>query len=192
MTAKARALPPLMTVDEFLDWPGDGARYELVDGVLRAMDSPGDTHGTIDANLVYLLTAHLVSMLPHCRVVSGIGVQPRVRADWNFRVPDLAVTCEPNEKGARSVPEPFLIVEFLSPSNAADTWDNVRTYTTLPSVTEIVVIYTTRQRADVFTRDEKGHWPANGLEITTGDVAFHSLDLTVPLPRFYRNTWLAT
>lgn len=33
----ARKLPDLMTVEEFLDWPGDrdGNKYDLVDGVPR-------------------------------------------------------------------------------------------------------------------------------------------------------------
>jgi len=36
MTTVATRLPPLMTVADFVDWPGDGTstRYELVDGVL--------------------------------------------------------------------------------------------------------------------------------------------------------------
>ena len=48
MTA-ARKLPPMMTVDDFLCWEGDGTdtRYELVDGVLRAM-SPA-TNRPLDA-----------------------------------------------------------------------------------------------------------------------------------------------
>jgi hypothetical protein len=51
MTA-ARKLPPLMTVDDFLAWPGDGTatRYELVDGVLRAMAPTTNAHGIIQSN----------------------------------------------------------------------------------------------------------------------------------------------
>ena len=54
MADAARKLPPLMTVAEFLEWPGDGTgtRYELVDGVLRAMAPASDNHGTIQTNLI--------------------------------------------------------------------------------------------------------------------------------------------
>ena len=47
-------LPPPMTVDEFIAWPGDGTatKYELVDGALRAQDPASDTHGTIDRKSV--------------------------------------------------------------------------------------------------------------------------------------------
>ena len=50
MTGTAtRNHPPLMTVDEFIKWPGDGTgtRYELVNGELRAQDPASDAHGTI-------------------------------------------------------------------------------------------------------------------------------------------------
>ena len=48
---------PIAVVIDFIDWPGDGTstRYELVDGVLRAMAPGSDTHNTIVANLAGLL-----------------------------------------------------------------------------------------------------------------------------------------
>ena len=163
MPTSAKRLPPMMTVAEFLEWTGDGtgARYELVDGELRAQDGPSDAHGTIHSNVTYALIGHFRNSGTNCRVVVGAGVRPRVRADWNYRLPDLAVTCQPNVSGARDVPDPILLIELLSPSNAAETWDNVRNYTTLPSVKEIVVIWTTLRKANVLLRDKDGNWPEN-------------------------------
>ena len=112
-----------------------------------------------------------------------------MRADWNYRIPDLAVTCEPNTQGGRRVPDPLLIIEFLSPSNAADTWDNVRNYATMPSVKEIVVVHTTRVLAEVLTRDANGHWPENAVE-TKATIAFASIALDLPMSEVYRLTWL--
>jgi Uma2 family endonuclease len=39
MTALPKLVPSRMTVEEFLDWPGDGSatKFELVDGEPRAM-----------------------------------------------------------------------------------------------------------------------------------------------------------
>jgi Uma2 family endonuclease len=39
MVALPKLAPSRMTVDEFLDWPGDGSaqKFELIDGELRAM-----------------------------------------------------------------------------------------------------------------------------------------------------------
>ena len=58
-----------MTVADFIDWPGDGTstRYELVDGVLRAMAPGSDTHNTIVANLAGLLWQHLRQSRPECK-----------------------------------------------------------------------------------------------------------------------------
>ena len=49
------------TVEQFLDWPGDGRAkyYELVDGVVRAMSLASTTHGTIQGNLAFVIGAHL-------------------------------------------------------------------------------------------------------------------------------------
>jgi Uma2 family endonuclease len=194
MSSAAVKLPTLMTVEEFLDWPGDGTgrRYDLVDGELRAQDAPSETHGSIHATVSYLLTAHLRAKHPSCRVVIGGGVNPRLQAKWNFRIPDLSITCGRNEKGAREVPDPVIIIELLSPSNRTETWDNVRNYATLPSVSEIVVIETTSVSADVLVRGDKGLWPANSLKVEAGGfVVLASIGFEMPLNEAYRGTHLA-
>jgi Uma2 family endonuclease len=194
MSSVAAKLPTLMTVEEFLDWPGDGSgrRYDLVDGELRAQDAPSDTHGRIHSNVAFLLTGHLRKKHPSCSVVIGGGVKPRLQAKWNYRIPDLSVTCGRNEKGAREVPDPVIIVELLSPSNRAETWDNVRNYATLPSVSEIVVIDTESVSADVLVLDDKGLWPANPLKVDAGGfVVFASIGFKMPLNEAYRGTHLA-
>ena len=194
MSSAAIKLPILMTVDEFLDWPGDGTGrwYDLVDGELRAQDAPSETHGSMHARVAYLLTAHLDKRLPSCRVVIGGGVKPRLRAQWNYRIPDLAVTCGRNEKGAREVPDPVVIIELLSPSNRAETWDNVRNYATLPSVSEIVVIDTESVSADLLARDDKGLWPANSVKVLAGGViSLASISFDLPLNEVYQGTHLA-
>jgi Uma2 family endonuclease len=140
----------------------------------------------------YLLTAHLRAVLPSCRVVIGGGVRPRLQAKWNYRSPDIAVTCGPSKKGAREVPDPVIIIELLSPSNRTETWDNVRNYATLPSVSEIIVIDTTSVSADVLARDAKGLWPANPLKVEVGGfVAFVSIGFEMPLNDVYQGTHLA-
>ena len=192
MTAQ-RKLPPMMTVADFIEWPGDGlgTRYELVDGVLRAMASASDAHNTIVANLGALLWIHLrTSGLP-CRVVNAPGVQPHVRADWNFRIPDLGVTCAPNRAGEIMTPEPVLLIEVLSPGNTSDTYENVRAYTTIPSVREIIVVHSTQMLAELFVRNEQGHWPANATEIGADDaLPLISLNATLALREVYQGTHL--
>lgn len=183
-----------MTVAEFLAWPGDGTGriYELVDGQLRARDAASDTHGTIHACLVRLLANHVVMTRPDCRVVTAPGIQPKLRSDWNFRIPEIAVTCTPNRADVHKTPDPILIVEILSPSNAADTWSNVALFATLPSVAEILVVESEQVGAHLLQRGADGVWPENPQEIGHGgSLELASIGLTVALTEAYRGTHLA-
>jgi Uma2 family endonuclease len=158
---------------------------------LRALASASDTHNTIVANLIFQLASHLrASGLP-CRVVSAPGIQPHVRADWNFRIPDLGVTCQPNRAGAIMTPEPILLIEVLSPGNASDTYENVRAYTTIPSVREIVVVHSNEMLAELYVRNEQGHWPANATEIGSDDpLNLASTNISFSLRAIYEGTYL--
>jgi Uma2 family endonuclease len=190
MGRAARQLPPAMTVDEFLEWGGDGTatRFDLVDGQLRAQDAASDAHGTIQANIAREVGWHLKSAGSRCRVVTG--VRPKLRADWNYRIPDVLVTCAPSVRGARDVPEPIILFEVLSPSNSEDTWDNVRNYTTIPSVRQIVIVSSSRAEAQVLLRDAQGHWPDNPTVIQTGAVPLARIDFSLAVDDIYWNTYV--
>ncbi len=190
----AEKLPELMTVAEFLAWKGDGTgrRYELVEGVIRAQDSASDTHGTVQASLVRVIGNHLLANHPNCRVVAAPGVQPNLRADWNYRVPDIAVTCTPNRPEGHKTPHPILVIEVLSPSNARDTWGNVPLFASLPSVTEILVVDSTKIEAHLLRRHADGSWPENPVVIAAGEaLQLASIAFTSPLAEAYRGTHLA-
>ena len=87
-----------MTLDEFLSWdPHDrsGRTWQLIDGEPVAMAPGNDTHGSLQAEIGALLGNHLLAQGSACRVVTKPGIVPRVRANRNYRVPDLGVTCAP-------------------------------------------------------------------------------------------------
>jgi Uma2 family endonuclease len=187
------ALPKLtlsrMTVAEFIDWPGDGSglQHQLIDGEPQAMAPASTTHGTIQATLARLLGNHLVGT--GCRVVIEPGVIPRVRAEANMRVPDLAVTCVPDDPASHALIEPILLVEVLSPSNEAETRANVWTYTTIPSVREILLVRSTHIAAELIRREPDGGWPANSLPIGERDrLVLHSVGFECPLAAVYAGT----
>lgn len=195
MNVHQSQLPPLLTVADFLDWPGDGTgmRYELVDGVLRAMSPGSDAHNTIVVNLTGLLWTYLRLHKPSYRAVSALGVQPRLSAEWNYRIPDLGVTQAPNRPGQIMTPDPILLIEVLSPGNAQDTRENVRACATLPSVQEIVVVHSTRVRAEIMRRDNTGAWPENPLiaDAAKTVVVFASIAAEFALQDIYAGTHLA-
>jgi Uma2 family endonuclease len=187
-------LPPMMTVTDFLDWPGDGSgqRYELIDGELRAMAPGADSHNTIVMTFGTLIWNHLQTTGSTCRVVSAPGIQPRIRADWNVRIPDLGVTCAPNRIGDVMTPEPVLLIEVLSPGNKSQTYENVRAYATIPSVREIIVLHSTAIKAEILLRDGQGDWPSNPTEIGNRDtLTLSSIKASFQLAQLYASTHLA-
>jgi Uma2 family endonuclease len=182
-----------MTVEEFLAWKGGlkGITYELVHGVIRAQEAASDTHGTIQTRIATIMTLHLDKHRQGCRVVTAPGVKPRLLARWNHRIPEMAVTCQPNQPGAHHIPDPILIVEILSPSNSEDTWSNVPLYASLPSIAEILVVASEKVEAQLLRRQADGSWPQEPEAIATGGtVRLDSIGLEFPLTDVYRDTHL--
>ena len=194
MSAALKHPPARMTVAEFREWDsGDisGQRWQLVDGEPVAMAPASDNHGSIQSELGYLLTAHLIAKGSTCRVVTTPGIIPRVREADNWRIPDLGVTGTPST-GSVDVPDTMLLVEILSPNNYRETRANVWTYTTVPSVREILVLHSTRIEAELLRRQPDGSWPERPLVLRDAEaLTLDSVGLTLPVRAAYRTTSLA-
>jgi Uma2 family endonuclease len=193
MPSTWRQTPELMTVTDFLDWPGDGSgrKFQLVDGELRAMSPGSATHAIIQANLAAAILRRLDETGSTCSVGTEPAIATRVRANSNLRVPDIGVTCSPNEPGHRTFPDPVLLIEVLSPGNQADTWDNVWAYTTIPTVEEILVVHSTRLLAQLLRRLPDGAWPAEPQQIEADEMlTLESVGLSSPLRQIYARTHL--
>lgn len=174
---------------EFLAWcPEDGQRWQLVDGAPRAMAPARMGHNALVSEVAALLRNHFLARGGPCVAVMAPGVVPRVRADFNLRVPDLAVTCAQFEATDLAMPEPVLIIEALSPSNQPETWANVWAYTTIPSLGEILVLRTTRMQADLLRRGADGAWPTAPEVVTDGDLVLDSIGFRAPLAALYRTS----
>jgi Uma2 family endonuclease len=191
MSASRR--PVGMTVDEFLAWePPERAdhRWQLIDGEPVCMAPASENHGAIVSETTFLLISHLRAARPGCRVIAEPGTVPRMRSAINARMPDLGVTCTP-PRGEHMVNEPILLIEMLSPSNAAITRSNVWTYSTIPSVSEILLLASTRIEAELLRRDAAGAWPEEpqiirgGQELELASIGFRAL-----LRDFYATTSL--
>lgn len=177
-----------MTVDEFFAWDGGGhvGKVELVNGLVRMQTFASGAHGTIQAAIAALIRAHLRAKQSPCRVGTEAAVIPIFDPKRNVRKPDVAVTCAPHTQGERAFPHPVLLVEILSPSNADDTWESIRSCCTIPSVAEILVIDSERRHAEVFRKDGKGNWPEAGEVVqASGIVRLASIDLGMPIDEIY-------
>ena len=194
MSAALKHPPSRMTLDEFLAWDsGDrtGRRWQLVDGEPVAMAPASDNHGSIQAELAALIRNHLVERGSLCRVVTEPGIVPRVRSSENWRIPDLGVTYTPSD-GSVEVPAPVVLVEIISPNNYAETRANIWTYTTLPSVQDILVVNSVRIEAELLRRRDDGTWPEQPEAVPAdGTLKLASIAFTTPLTALYRTTSLA-
>ncbi|MEQ1902539.1 MAG: Uma2 family endonuclease [Devosia sp.] len=183
-----------MTVEEFLAWPGDGTgrRYELVDGELRAQEATTVDHGAIHANLTATIRNHLRSSRPGCLLVVAPGIEPHLRANWNFRIPDLGVTCSPPKtKGERRITDPVLLIEILSESNRSDTLGNIPLYSTLPSVAEILIVDSLKVSVELLQRQPDGNWPRMPVRLGLEDsVMLASINLEMSVAEIYEGTSL--
>jgi len=189
--AVAVKLPEFLTFDAFLAWDAPmGPLWQLVDGVPQAMAPPSPTHALIQAEVAALIRNHLVANNSPCSVAVTPGVVPRVQSDTNMRIPDLAVTCSPPQPGDNALRDPVLLIEILSPSNRAETWTNVWSYTTIPSVREILILHSMAIGADLLRRGADGTWPERPEAIGQDDLTLDSIGYTGSLAAFYRSTRL--
>lgn len=190
-------LPPLsLTVPEFLEWAaspagGEGAAWQLRDGAPELMAPAAEPHGAIQAELARLLGNHLADTGRRCRVVVEPGVIPRLRSERNMLVPDLGVTCAPPSSGV-ALPEPLVLVEIVSPSNERATRANLWAFATIPSVAEIVSVWSVAVKAEILRRLPDGAWPERPEAVgEDGAVRLHSLGFEAPLRALYRTTALS-
>jgi len=178
---------PLLTVDEFQDLePPPGMadwRWELVDGEPVAMAPLGLNHGAIQGMAASLLGLHLRTHRPTCRVIITPGVIPQLRARFNERIPDLGISCGPFTDG-RSLIDPILLVEILSPSNETKTRANAWAYATIPSVEEVLILSSTAVRAEILRRDDDAPKIIVGTEV----LQLASIGYAGPLAEFYATT----
>lgn len=178
---------PLLTVDEFQDWeppPGtEDWRWELVDGEPMAMAPAGLNHGAIQGLAAMLLGVHLRDHRPTCRVITTPGVIPQLRSRFNERIPNLGVSCGPFTDG-RSLADPVLLIEILSPSNETKTRSNAWAYATIPSVQEVLILSSMAVRAEILPRDEETPEIVVGTEM----LRLTSIGYAGTLAEFYATT----
>ena len=156
-----------MNVAEFLRWDdGTDTRYELIDSYPVAMAPPAEAHRILAVRLVSRIDAALAGRRP-CNAQIEPGVVRADRAD-SYCVPDIAVTCEPNEPGRQAMVDPILIVEILSPSTErTDRRLKLPAYLTIESVREIMLIDADSHHAELYRR-ENDYW---GIQLVRGAVA---------------------
>ena len=173
-----------MTLVDFLRWD-DGAdtRYELIDGFPVAMAPPAEAHRILALRLGSRIDAALAGRRP-CNAQIEPGVVRPDRAN-SYYVPDIAVTCAPNEPGRLAMVDPILIVEILSPSTErSDRRLKLPAYQTMESVREIMLIDADSHHAELYRR-ENDHW---GIQLVRGAEAtlfLSTVDVRISMSQLY-------
>ena len=174
-----------MSLAAFLDWEAtQPERHEYVRGEVFAMTGASLNHNRVALNLHGLLRAHLRGS--PCEVFAS-DVQVRVDAADAVFYPDLVITCSADDRQQqRTLREPVLIVEVLSPSTAGyDLGAKFAHYRRLASLQEYVTIDPDAPLVQVFRRSPDG-WTLHAAE--AGDtVGFASIDLRVPIAAVYED-----
>lgn len=185
-------MPVRMSVAEFMAWdPGDGQCWQLVDGVPEPKAPTNRTHAALQARFGALLDRHLETWPGECSVLANPGITPRVQGGFNVRVPDLVVVRGGYTEEEALLTAPLIAIEVLSMSNQRETRSNVWTYTSIPSVAEIVILHSVTIGAEILRRQRDGTWPAEPAVITTGELVLDSIGFRTPLAAIYRTTRLA-
>ena len=171
-----------LTVDEFLQIDfGSDMKAELDNGVIRMMAGGSRAHDRVQTNLIAWLRTALRGT--GCRPSgSDMGVRTH---DGSLRYPDVSVTCGrdgPADDAVRTVSDPCILVEVLSPTTAAkDRGVKLDEYRQLPSVETIVLINPDTERLRVVQRT--GRDPAAWSDVdyvSPHDLALPSLEITMP------------
>lgn len=170
-----------LTAAEFLLWPDDGKRHELIDGVHYVTPSPKFSHQEIVGRL-YLAIGNFLATRRHLGriILARFDV---VLSDYDVVEPDLlflagdqqSILTEANVQGA-----PALVVEVLSPSTRRRDEGIKRRLFDQKGVREYWLVDPKGMRLSICRRAEDGSFPIiSTLTASDDDV------LTTPvLPEF--------
>lgn len=164
-------------------------KYEYHDGWIVAMAGGSPAHSQLGGNIVTELNIALKTKGSSCRVYNS-DLKVRIDSANRTYYPDATVGCEEPQyspKDAHALTNPILIVEVLSPSNAAiDRGSKFYQYRRLPSLQEYVLISQDEVMVDVSYRRESDLWETRIVRGLDSRLQLPSLDIEISLADLYR------
>jgi Uma2 family endonuclease len=168
-----------MKVPEFLAWAETQSegRYELVDGVIRAMAPERIVHGLVKKAVVRALddaireAALPCTALPDC---AGVYV-----SDKKFRIPDASVQCgvelDPN---SMILDAPLIVVEVVSPSSQRkDTLVKLIEYFSVSSIHHYLIVLP--EEGVILHHERRGEGILTHI-VRDGEITLAPPGITVP------------
>ncbi len=121
----------IYTIEEFLDLPDDGKRYELIEGDLKEMPGPNFEHGDITVKIIALFFSFLAREgNAGGKVLTNMAF---VMDQKNVLLPDVAFVSESRlggiDRKAAFPGSPDIAIEIMSPTDKwSEVSDKVRRY----------------------------------------------------------------
>lgn len=176
-----------LSVEEFLSrFGGREGRRELVDGVPVMMAGATRRHARVMRNLLRRIAERLDGT--GCEVFAAdMGVKV---SEHGYRLPDIAVFCDPRDLGARDdeptvLEHPRVLIEIVSPSTEkGDHLVKLDEYQRLPSVEAIVFVYPDRRAFTTFERQGDNAW-LSVVHAAGQALRLRPLDVVVPAEEIF-------
>jgi Uma2 family endonuclease len=157
----AAELKPRLTFEEYLDLESKADyKSEFINGQMYMMAGASPNHNLLTASMITELSLQLKKR--PCRVYSSDQLL-KIERNENGRYPDVTVVCgQPQyEKHPylSALLNPTLLVEILSPSNAAYDRDvKADEYRTIASLQEYLLVAQNRIHVEHYVRQSKNQW----------------------------------
>ena len=180
---EAIAYPVFVPVADYLT--GEEAselRHEYLGGEVHAMAGDSTDQNLLAGNLCCAFRSHLRGT-PSRVFMEGVKVNLSLHSDDYCYYPDVMVGCAPRDTHRLYLRHPKLLVEVLSPdTERVDRREKFFAYTTaLATLEEYVLV--AQNRREVTLHRRAADWKPE--VITSGEVTFHSLELTLSLDALY-------
>ena len=190
------AVLPRMTREEYLAFDNAASAefmYEWIDGEVRTMSGGIYNHHRVSTNLMHVFETLLRAARPGGRrlVANGSGLRTRV-PDGPYYYPD-ALVCpfppeieEPPDEPQRTLLNPVLIAEVLSPSTAeTDRGEKRREYLRIPTVGHYLIVHPSVREVLRLTR-VGNRWASKTFR--DADVDLPRFGITLPVDEVYADT----
>jgi Uma2 family endonuclease len=177
------------TLEEYLELDRTSEeRLEFWDGEVFCMSGGSEWHYEIEGNIFSLLKSRLSGR--GCRVFTG-NARIKVPSAPPYRYADVSALCGKAEfeeiGGVDALVNPQLIVEVLSPSTEAyDRGDKFTHYTSIPTLSEYLLVAQHRPHVTHLVRQDDGTWNHIQVNDLESSVRLQSLGCELPLTEIYR------
>jgi Uma2 family endonuclease len=174
--------PHRLTYDDFLLFPDDGKRHELIDGEHFVTPSPNMRHQDLLGRLHTAIAIHLSTRRHLGRVFLSPFDVIFTKTDLLFSAGDQLDILTKQVQGA-----PALVVEILSPGTRQKDEQLKRRLFERAGVREYWIVDPDRNSIRVFRRDEGGQLPLVAEPTHAGDSLTTPLlpDFVLPLDTFF-------